>query len=202
MAFFKNLFGKANELKESVEQKEITTKINDLYESIVKGVEELNAKVNSVKELKEKLKALPPPPPPTPSPPENSDKAMNSSEEDPEKTKRKQEEIRKQKEEEEKNKVAPPVAREMSDVAPLAPLAPLAPPAQADSPLPMPGAPADLTTPNPLDFEGGKKRKLRAKGKRATISKNKNETNTGKRTRKNRNSNKESTPESIPESTN
>jgi hypothetical protein len=201
MSFFKNLFGKANELKESVEQKEITTKINDLYESIAKGVEELNAKVNSVKELKEKLKALPPPPPPppppTPPPPENSDKAMNSSEEDPEKTKQKQEEIiRKQKEEEEKNKVAPPVAKEMSDDAPLAPFAPLAPPAQADSPLPMPGAPTDLT-PNPLDFEGGKKRKSRAKGKRATISKNKNETNSGKRTRKNRNSNKESIPEST-----
>ena len=194
MSFFKNLFGKANELKESVEQKEITTKINDLYESIAKGVEELNAKVNSVKELKEKLKALPPPPPPTPPPPENSDKAMNSSEEDPEKTKQKQEEeIRKQKEEEEKNKVTPPIAREMFDVAP---------PAQADSPLPMHGAPADLTTPSQLDLEGGKKRKSRAKGKRATISKNKNETNSGKRTRKNRNSNKESIPESIPESTN
>ena len=72
MAFFKKLFGSVNDLKESTEQKEITNKINDLYDSIAKGVEDLNAKVNSVKELKSKLKNLPPPPP-QPTKPSSSD---------------------------------------------------------------------------------------------------------------------------------
>jgi uncharacterized protein YoxC len=217
MSFFKNLFGKVTDLKASTEQKELTAKINDLYESIAKGVEELNAKVNSVKELKEKLKNLPPPPPPPPQ--ETPNEVTDSSEEEKNKKQKEEELIRKQKEEElirkqkeeelirkqkeeDKNKVAAPAAA--PPAAPAAPVLgdnPLGAPARdsSSSPLPMPGAPQDIpSTPN-NDFEdygGGKKRKPRAKGKRSTISKNKNETNTGKRTRKNRNRNKEPLPES------
>lgn len=79
MSIFKRLFGSVNELKESTDQKEIKNKINDAYESIAKGVEELNAKVNSLKELKEKLKNLPPPPP-EPTKPPSSDVEKKSDE--------------------------------------------------------------------------------------------------------------------------
>ena len=87
MSIFKRLFGSVNELKENTEQKEITNKINDTYESIVKGIEELNAKVNSIKELKEKLKNLPPPPPPPEKPKEpSSDETNKPAEKNTEKT--------------------------------------------------------------------------------------------------------------------
>ena len=86
MAFLKKLFGNVNDLKESTEQKEITNKINSLYESIAKGVEELNVKVNSVKELKQKLKNLPPPPPPQPTKPLSSSDVEKKSDEKPEKS--------------------------------------------------------------------------------------------------------------------
>jgi uncharacterized protein YoxC len=215
MSFFKGLFGKVNDLKESAEQKELTSKINDLYESIAKGVEELNVKVNSVKELKEKLKNLPPPPPPQETPNEVKD----SSEEEKIKKQKEEEIIRKQKEEEIIRKQK---EEEINKVVPAAGPAPTAAPAVLDdvntkasgdnplgapardtssSPLPMPGAPnpqdTSLTQNNEYDdYGGGKKRKPRSKGKRSTISKNKNETNTGKRTRKNKNRNKELVPES------
>ena len=215
MSFFKRFFKPVNELKESIDQKEITNKINDLYESIAKGVEELNVKVNSVKELKEKLKNLPPPPPPQETPNEVKD----STEEEKIKKQKEEEIIRKQKEEEIIRKQK---EEEINKVVPAAGPAPTAAPAVLDdvntkasgdnplgapardtssSPLPMPGAPnhqdTSLTPNNAFDdYGGGKKRKPRSKGKRSTISKNKNETNTGKRTRKNKNRNKELVPES------
>ena len=115
MSWFKNIINKVSGMKDNTEQQEIMNKINDTYESIVKGVEELNAKVVSVKELKIKLKNLPPPPPP-----EKPNEIVNSSEEEKKKKEKEEEDIkrkqkeeedvkRKQKEEEEKNKVAPPI---------------------------------------------------------------------------------------------
>ena len=203
MSWFKNIINKVSGMKDNTEQQEIMNKINDTYESIVKGVEELNAKVVSVKELKIKLKNLPPPPPP-----EKPNEIVNSSEEEKKKKekeediKRKQKEEedvkRKQKEEEEKNKVAPPiipiepgniVTKTSSD----APLVPREASDSSSSPLPMPGAvdPPSQGDSGSLGYDGGKKRKTRAKAKR-TISKNKN--NSNKRTRKNKNKNKEETP--------
>lgn len=203
MSWFKNIINKVSGMKDNTEQQEIMNKINDTYESIVKGVEELNAKVVSVKELKIKLKNLPPPPPP-----EKPNEIVNSSEEEKKKKekeediKRKQKEEedvkRKQKEEEEKNKVAPPiipiepgniVTKTSSD----APLVPREASDSSSSPLPMPGAldAASQGDSGSLGYDGGKKRKTRAKAKR-TISKNKN--NSNKRTRKNKNKNKEETP--------
>jgi hypothetical protein len=207
MSIFKRLFGSVNELKESVEQKEITNKINNLYESIVKGVEELNVKVNSVKELKEKLKNLPPPPPEKPK--ETSSSETNKPEE--------------KKTDEKTDKVPlpaplPPMAvppkpatsssgesgsGSGSDEKPNAPPPPPAfgaPPIAKQntdsSPLPMHGAAEVIPpySPDSLEYDGGKKRKTRAKAKR-TISKNKN--NSNKRTRKNKNKDKETTPESA-----
>ena len=208
MSFFEKFFGPVNKLKESTEQKEITNKINDTYESIVKGVEELNAKVNSIKELKEKLKNLPPPPPPekpketssgektdkvplpepVPLPPmaappkpatsSSSESGSGSGSGSGEKP----------------NALLPPPAFGAA-------VLPIAKQNSDSSPLPMPGAGAaeviqrdSLDTP---EYDGGKKRKTRAKAKR-TISKNKN--NSKKRTRKNKNKDKNN--EATPESTN
>jgi hypothetical protein len=201
MSFFEKIFGPVNKLKESTEQKEITNKIDDLYESIAKGVEELNAKVNSVKELKIKLKNLPPPPPPE-KPKETSSGEKTDKVPIPEPV------------------LLPPMAAppkpatsssgesgrgsgEKPDALPPPPppppafgAPPIAKPNTDLSPLPMPGAaeviPRD--SPDSLDYDGGKKRKSRAKAKR-TISKNKN--NSKKRTRKNKNKDKEATPEST-----
>ena len=204
MSWFKNIINKVSGMKDNTEQQEIMNKINETYESIVKGVEELNAKVVSVKELKIKLKNLPPPPPP-----EKPNEIVNSSEEEKKKKEKEEEDIkrkqkeeedvkRKQKEEEEKNKVAPPivpiepgniVTKTSSD----APLVPREASDSSSSPLPMPGAvdPPSQGDSRSLGYDGGKKRKTRAKAKR-TISKNKN--NSNKRTRKNKNKNKEETP--------
>ena len=46
MAFFKKLFNKVSGMKDDAEQKDLIKKINDTYESIAKGVEDLNAKVD------------------------------------------------------------------------------------------------------------------------------------------------------------
>ena len=211
MSIFKRLFGSVNELKESVEQKEITNKINNLYESIVKGVEELNAKVNSVKELKEKLKNLPPPP-------ENAKETSSDEANKPEGKKT----------DEKSDKVPlpallPPIAAppkpatsssseygsgsgtgsdEKPGALPPPPAfgaPPIAKPNTDSSPLPMHGA-AEVIPRDSLDspdYDGGKKRKTRAKAKR-TISKNKN--NSNKRTRKNKNKDKNKDKEATPES--
>jgi uncharacterized protein YoxC len=56
MSWFSNLYGKITGMKTSTEQQDLMNKINDTYESIAKGVEDLNAKVINVKELKQKLK--------------------------------------------------------------------------------------------------------------------------------------------------
>ena len=189
-SFFSGLFGKVSSMKDSTEQQEITNKINDIYESIAKGLEELNQKVNSVKELKEKLKNLPPPPPP---PPQEKPKDIID-----EQNNKENKEENKEGNKEGNNGELP---NKVPNVVPEMPKAPIitqpAVPSDTSSPLPMPGGIVNQPTPPGSiasigGFDGGKKRKLRTRAKR-TISKNNNEPKNGKRTRKNKANNKEVT---------
>jgi len=198
MSWITDLYGKITGMKNNTNQQDLMNKINDTYESISKGIEDLNAKVNSVKELKQKLKNLPPPP--------EKPKELSSD---------------KTNKEVEKTDKVPPPAPIPAAPEPAAPMpaattsssstesntnmgAPAPAPAPApepflqkpqdtslSSPLPRPGA-TDATSLDNLgstDFDGGKKRKTRAKLNR-TIHKNinKGERKKRQRTRKNKNS--------------
>jgi len=202
MSWFSNLYGKITGMKTSTEQQDLMNKINDTYESIAKGVEDLNAKVINVKELKQKLKSLPPPPE---KPKEQSSGETNKAAE--------------KKTDEKSDKVAPapapapaPLAESTKPTIVTAPepaaatttsssstennnnLGPLQKPQEASSssPLPRPGATegSPFGDSGSIDYDGGKKRKTRAKSKR-TIPKNTNNGERKKRQRTRKNKNKQ-----------
>jgi hypothetical protein len=207
MSWFKNLYGKITGMKESTEQQEIINKINETYESISKGIEDLNTKVVNVKELKQKLKNLPPPVPEKPKETSSDEKKTDVEKNIDEKS----------------DKPAPLIAPAPAPaVEPSKPTNVTAPEpaatssttsssstennvvaqekpqeASSSSPLPRPGA--TEATPmgdfGSLDFDGGKKRKTRAKSKR-TIPKN-GERKKRQRTRKNKNKDNETMSNSM-----
>lgn len=198
MSWFSNLYGKITGMKTNTEQQDLMNKINDTYESIAKGVEDLNAKVINVKELKQKLKSLPPPPekPKEPSSGETNKEAEKKTDE-------------------KSDKVAPapaPLAESAKPTIVTAPepaaatttsssstesnnnIGPLQKPQEASSssPLPRPGATegSPFGDSGSIDYDGGKKRKTRAKSKR-TIPKNTNNGERKKRQRTRKNKNKQ-----------
>ena len=200
VSWFSDAYEKIIGMKKTTEQQDIMNKINDTYESISKGLEDLNVKVNNIKDLKKKLESLPPP---QEKPKETSDNEIKKDD---------------------TSKGSSSGSSSSSSSGSSAPVAeppkPLFGPTAvsttesssstqeqgntgvnaipqqirqeaSSSPLPIPGA---VSTPSPsgeigniesVNLDGGKKRKTRAKGKRGITKNNKNgERKKRQRTRK------------------